>query len=217
MRCPTRVAQLIFFVPVRTVGSISAKIWTNRKSRLFCVYCIISTKHAAKDLFKPEEMALRSKYPPIFWSRLCESCKIAYFRQFPWVSIKKSSCFLIENAVACCSVAYSSEKQSRIKSWLPCPQGNRVNYQTTFPLIPCCGFRRWQFPRTNGTDRQLFSQNIACRSWISCIWHLKRHHQADFWTKQRLSVQRLILPTDFFHRSRKIYPAFRGRQGMTLT
>ena len=66
MRCPTRVAQLIFFVPVRTVGSIAAKIWTIRKSQLFCVYCIISTKHAAKDLFKPEEMALRSKYPPIF-------------------------------------------------------------------------------------------------------------------------------------------------------
>ena len=33
-----------------------------------------------------------------------------------------------------------------------------------FPLIPCCGFRRWQFPRTKGTDRQLFSQNSACRS-----------------------------------------------------
>ena len=57
-----------------------------------------------------KQMVLRSKYPPIFWSRLYESCEIAYFRQFPWVSIKKSSCFLIENAVACFSVAHSSEK-----------------------------------------------------------------------------------------------------------
>ena len=28
MRCPTRVAQLIFFVPVRTVGSIVAEKYT---------------------------------------------------------------------------------------------------------------------------------------------------------------------------------------------
>ena len=95
--------------------------------------------HYAKDLFKPEEMVLRSKYPPIFWSRLCESCKIAYFRQFPWVSIKKSSCFLIENAVAWCSVAHSSEKRSLIKSWLPCHHAIKVmklNDQPAFDVTP---------------------------------------------------------------------------------
>ena len=127
--------------------------------------------------------------PPIFWSRLCEACKISYFRQFPWVSIKKSSCLLIENAVACYSGAHSSEKQTLVKSWLPCHQGNKVKW-------PAC-FSRWflvvdfegdsfrgqkaptgsfsvktlpvspeyhAFCTSNGTIRQTFEQNSACRS-----------------------------------------------------
>ena len=145
--------------------------------------------HYAKDIFKPEEMVLRSKYPPIFWSRLCESCKIAYFRQFPWVSIKKSSCFLIENAVAWCSVAHSSEKQSLIQSWLPCHQGNEAKWPACFSRwslvvnLEYAGFRGQTAPTGSfsaktlpvgpkyhafgtsyGTIRQTFEQNSACRS-----------------------------------------------------
>ena len=124
--------------------------------------------HYAKDLFKPEEMVLRSKYPPYFWSRLCESCEIAYFRQFPWVSIKKSLCLLIENAVACCSVAHSSEKQSLIKSWLPCHQGNKVKW-------PAC-FSRW---------------SLVADSKVTVSVD-KRHRQAAFQPKLCLSVLNIM-------------------------
>ena len=106
--------------------------------------------------------------PPIFWSRLCESCEIAYFRQFPWVSIKKSSCFLIENAVACCSVAHSSEKQSLIKSWLPCHQGNKVKW-------PAC-FSRW---------------SLVADSKVTVSVD-KRHRQAAFQPKLCLSVLNIM-------------------------
>ena len=53
-----------------------------------------------KDPGKSEDKVLRSKTTAFFWSKLRETCKILYFRQFSWVSIKKSSYFLIENVIA---------------------------------------------------------------------------------------------------------------------